>query len=73
MSTEYVLFGNGKGSVEVWEHSCKFDIAVVRGETEPEWLSLHDLTLEELKEVNRQLTNTISYFDPDYLECKVDY
>ncbi len=33
---------------------------------------LLNLSLEEIKEINQQLTNVVSYFDPDYLECKAD-
>lgn len=73
MSTDYVLIEDDKGSVEVWEHSCKFDVAVVEGKVEPYHTILRDLSLEQLKDLNQQLTNVISYFDPDYDECKVDY
>jgi hypothetical protein len=73
MSTDYVLIENSEGSVEVWEHSCKFDITVLEGKIEPHYCVLRDLSLEQIKEVNQQLTNVISYFDPDYEECKVDY
>ncbi|AUR93525.1 hypothetical protein NVP1187O_212 [Vibrio phage 1.187.O._10N.286.49.F1] len=72
MSTNYVLLDNAKGSVECLEHSNKFDLELGVGSVEPHYLSLDNLTLEELKEINQQLTNLISYFDPDYRECKVD-
>lgn len=73
MSTDYVLLENSKGTVEVWEHSCKFDVAIIKGKEEPTWESLRDLDLEDLKKLNTQLTNVISYFDPDYCGCKVGY
>jgi hypothetical protein len=73
MSTDYVLIENSEGSVEVCEHSGKFDITVLEGKIEPHHCVLRDLSPEQLKEVNQQLTNVISYYDPDYEECKVNY
>lgn len=72
MSTNYVLLDNYKGSVECLEHSNKFDLELGVGSIEPHWLSLDNLTLDDLKEINQQLTNVISYFDSDYHECKAD-
>ena len=72
MSTNYILLNNDKGSVECLEHSSKFDLELGVGCIEPRYLSLDELTLEDLKEINQQLTNVISYFDPDYHECKAD-
>lgn len=73
MSTDYVLIENREGSVEVWEHSCKFDIAVMNSKIEPQHCVLRNLTENQLKEINQQLTNVISYFDPDYKGCEVKY
>lgn len=49
MSTDYVLLENDEGAVEVWEHSCKFDVAILKGKEEPDWESLRNLDLEDLK------------------------
>ena len=72
MSTNYVLLANNGCCIEVLEHSNKFDLGIPVGAEESYCDYLNDLTLEELKELNQQLTNVISYFDPDYHECKAD-
>ena len=73
MSTEYTLINNMKGCIAVCEHSNKFDICIQDSNLEPQWCDMNNLTLEEMKEVAEKLVNVISYYDPDYTECKVSY
>lgn len=71
MSTDYVLVEND--DVEVWicEHSCKFDLATFDNNTNTFYRQMDGLTLDQLKHMNQQLTNVISYFDSDYAKCEI--
>ena len=67
MSTDYELI-NKDGSLEITEHSNLFDVTIYTGTGD-----ICDLSLEDLKKMNQELTNIISYFDSDYEGCEVDY
>ena len=73
MSTEYTLINNMKGCIDVCEHSNKFDICIQDSKLEPQWCDMVNLTLEDMKNITEKLVNVISYYDPDYTECKVSY
>lgn len=73
MSTDYVLIDKLGHTVELCEHSCKFDLDLCDDGLEPNWFTIKDLTLDDLKKINQELTNVISYFDPDYDKCEVGY
>lgn len=73
MSTIYRLLSKSESGLEVTEHSCKFDILLEKNQEEPNCIEVEDLSLEDLKTLNQNLTNLISYFDDNYVECKIDY
>ncbi|MCP3683625.1 MAG: hypothetical protein GY861_13140 [bacterium] len=72
MSTDYSLMYKLGYELDITEHSTLFDITLCEGR-EQSWAEISDLTLDEVKLINQRITNIISYFDPDYGGCKVDY